>query len=152
MTETTTPRAARVNAIGLAQADYKGLPSTLCQGCGHNSIANQIVQVAYELNVRPHEMLKLSGIGCSSKSPAYFLGQSFGFNTLHGRMPSLATGALIANHGIFEGTQLAPPGFAKLLITPTHKDSPRAVFLRVDGRRPEHDPGRGERQRESMLA
>ncbi len=98
MTEMTSPRAARVNAIGLAQADYKGLPSTLCQGCGHNSIANQIVQVAYELNVQPHEMLKLSGIGCSSKSPAYFLGQSFGFNTLHGRMPSLATGALIANH------------------------------------------------------
>jgi len=98
MTEmTTTPRAGKVNAIGLAQADYKGLPTTLCQGCGHNSIANQIVQVAYELNVRPHEMLKLSGIGCSSKSPAYFLGQSFGFNTLHGRMPSLATGALIAN-------------------------------------------------------
>jgi len=98
MTEMTTSRPGRVNALGLAQADYKGLPSTLCQGCGHNSIANQIVQVAYELNVRPHEILKLSGIGCSSKSPAYFLGQSFGFNTLHGRMPSLATGALIANH------------------------------------------------------
>ena len=99
MTETTTPsRAGKVNAIGLAQADYKGLPSTLCQGCGHNSIANQIVQVAYELNVRPAEMLKLSGIGCSSKSPAYFLGQSFGFNGLHGRMPSLATGALLGNH------------------------------------------------------
>ncbi len=98
MTETTTPRAGRVNAIGLAQADYKGLPSTLCQGCGHNSIANQIVQVAYELNVRPAEILKLSGIGCSSKSPAYFMGQSFGFNTLHGRMPSLATGALLGNH------------------------------------------------------
>ncbi len=98
MTESTTPRAGRVNAIGLAQADYKGLPSTLCQGCGHNSIANQIVQVAYELNVRPAEMLKLSGIGCSSKSPAYFLGQSFGFNGLHGRMPSLATGALMGNH------------------------------------------------------
>ncbi len=98
MTEMKTPRAGRVNAIGLAQADYKGLPSTLCQGCGHNSIANQIVQVAYELSVKPHEILKLSGIGCSSKSPAYFLGQSFGFNSLHGRMPSLATGALISNH------------------------------------------------------
>ncbi len=98
MTEPMTSRAARVNALGLAQTDYKGLPSTLCQGCGHNSIANQIVQVAYEMNVRPAEMLKLSGIGCSSKSPAYFLGQSFGFNTLHGRMPSLATGALIGNH------------------------------------------------------
>ncbi len=98
MTETTTPRPGRVNAIGLAQADYKGLPSTLCQGCGHNSIANQIVQVAYELNVRPAEVLKLSGIGCSSKSPAYFLGGSFGFNSLHGRMPSLATGAMLGNH------------------------------------------------------
>jgi 2-oxoglutarate/2-oxoacid ferredoxin oxidoreductase subunit beta len=94
----TTSRPAKVNTLGLAQADYKGLPTTLCQGCGHNSIANQIVQIAYELNVPPHEVLKLSGIGCSSKSPAYFLGQSFGFNTLHGRMPSLATGALIANH------------------------------------------------------
>ena len=98
MTEITTPRPGKVNAIGLAQADYKGLPSTLCQGCGHNSIANQIVQVAYELDVRPAEILKLSGIGCSSKSPAYFLGQSFGFNSLHGRMPSLATGALMGNH------------------------------------------------------
>ncbi|HOU40464.1 MAG TPA: 2-oxoacid:ferredoxin oxidoreductase subunit beta [Promineifilum sp.] len=100
MTDTTTSRPGRVNALGLAQVDYKGLPSTLCQGCGHNSIANQIVQVAYEMNVRPAEMLKLSGIGCSSKSPAYFLGQSFGFNTLHGRMPSLATGALMANHAM----------------------------------------------------
>ena len=98
MTEPTTSRAARVNALGLAQADYKGLPSTLCQGCGHNSIANQIVQVAYEMNVRPAEMLKLSGIGCSSKSPAYFLGMSHGFNGLHGRMPSIGTGALMANH------------------------------------------------------
>lgn len=98
MTNITPSRAEKVNAIGLAHADYKGLPTTLCQGCGHNSISNQIVQVAYELNVRPHTVLKLSGIGCSSKSPAYFLGQSFGFNSLHGRMPSLATGALVTNH------------------------------------------------------
>lgn len=89
--------AERVNAIGLEQVDYKGQPTTLCQGCGHNSISSQIIQVAYELNVRPSEILKLSGIGCSSKSPAYFLGQSFGFNSLHGRMPSLATGALMGN-------------------------------------------------------
>jgi 2-oxoglutarate ferredoxin oxidoreductase subunit beta len=94
----TPTRQPKVNAIGLAHADYKGLPSTLCQGCGHNSIANQIVQVAYDLSIRPEQMLKLSGIGCSSKSPAYFLGQSFGFNGLHGRMPALATGALMANH------------------------------------------------------
>ncbi len=88
----------QVNAIGLSQADYRGRPSTLCKGCGHNSIANQIISVAYELSIRPHEILKMSGIGCSSKSPAYFLGQSFGFNALHGRMPSVATGAIMANH------------------------------------------------------
>jgi len=100
MTDTTTPRAGKVNAIGLAHADYKGLPTTLCQGCGHNSISNQIVQVAFELNVRPQDVIKFSGIGCSSKSPAYFLGESFGFNSLHGRMPSLATGALTANNSM----------------------------------------------------
>ncbi len=88
----------RANAAGLAKADYLGTSSTLCKGCGHNSIANQIVQVAFELSLRPHEVLKLSGIGCSSKSPAYFLGMSHGFNALHGRMPSVGTGALLANH------------------------------------------------------
>lgn len=86
------------NAIGLTKVDYGGSPSTLCKGCGHNSIANQIQQVAYELSLKPHEVLKLSGIGCSSKSPAYFLGMSHGFNALHGRMPAVATGALLANH------------------------------------------------------
>jgi 2-oxoglutarate/2-oxoacid ferredoxin oxidoreductase subunit beta len=88
----------KVNEIGLEFTSYKGSPTTLCQGCGHNSIANQIVQVAYEMNVRPHELVKLSGIGCSSKSPAYFLGMSHGFNALHGRMPAVGTGALMANH------------------------------------------------------
>ena len=88
----------RANAAGLAKSDYLGSTSTLCMGCGHNSIANQIVQVAFELSLRPHEVLKLSGIGCSSKSPAYFLGMSHGFNALHGRMPSVGTGALLANH------------------------------------------------------
>jgi 2-oxoglutarate ferredoxin oxidoreductase subunit beta len=96
--ETTRTRQPNVNLIGLTHADYKGGPSTLCQGCGHNSIANQIVQVAYELALKPNEILKMSGIGCSSKSPAYFLGMSHGFNALHGRMPSVATGALVANH------------------------------------------------------
>ncbi|KAA3656093.1 MAG: 2-oxoacid:ferredoxin oxidoreductase subunit beta [Chloroflexi bacterium] len=91
-------RGPAINLVGLTKTDYKGRPSTLCKGCGHNSIANQIVQVAYELNLRPHEVIKLSGIGCSSKSPAYFLGQSHGFNSLHGRMPSIGTGALLANH------------------------------------------------------
>lgn len=95
---TTRSRKPRVNLIGLTKTDYSGRPSTLCQGCGHNSISSQIIQVAFELSLRPHEIIKLSGIGCSSKSPAYFLGQSFGFNALHGRMPSVGTGALAANH------------------------------------------------------
>ena len=95
---TRTRGRDRTNEIGLEFSDYKGRPTSLCQGCGHNSISNQIIQVAYELNVRPHEIIKLSGIGCSSKSPAYFLGMSFGFNALHGRMPSIATGAMMVNH------------------------------------------------------
>lgn len=91
-------RPGRENEIGLTKADYKGQPTSLCQGCGHNSISSQIVTIAYELSIRPHEIIRLSGIGCSSKSPAYFLGRSHGFNSLHGRMPSVATGALMANH------------------------------------------------------
>jgi 2-oxoglutarate/2-oxoacid ferredoxin oxidoreductase subunit beta len=88
----------RTNEAGLTFTDYRGLASTLCKGCGHDSISSQIIAVAYELNIKPHEIVKLSGIGCSSKSPAYFLGRSHGFNSLHGRMPSLGTGALMANH------------------------------------------------------
>ncbi len=91
------PRTIASNAAGLSKADYGGSPSTLCRGCGHNSIASQIIQVAFELSLRPSDVLKLSGIGCSSKSPAYFLGMSHGFNALHGRMPAVATGALAAN-------------------------------------------------------
>ncbi len=87
----------RVNALGLTRKDYDGGPSTLCKGCGHNSIASQIVTVAYELALESHQVIKLSGIGCSSKSPAYFLGRSYGFNSLHGRMAAIATGATIAN-------------------------------------------------------
>ncbi|MCB8966305.1 MAG: 2-oxoacid:ferredoxin oxidoreductase subunit beta [Ardenticatenaceae bacterium] len=96
----STKQQERSNLIGLTKVDYNGGPSTLCQGCGHNSIANQIIQVAYELSIRPQELIKLSGIGCSSKSPAYFLGQSFGFNSLHGRMPSIGTGAFVANRNL----------------------------------------------------
>lgn len=88
---------SRVNEIGLSRNDYKGRPSTLCLGCGHNSISNQIIAVAYELSMDPHRIIKLSGIGCSSKSPAYFLNRSHGFNALHGRMPSIATGATTVN-------------------------------------------------------
>ncbi len=88
---------ARTNAIGLTKADYSGRKSTLCPGCGHNSISNQIITATYELGIDPHTVVKMSGIGCSSKSPAYFLSRSHGFNGLHGRMPSAATGAVLAN-------------------------------------------------------
>jgi 2-oxoglutarate/2-oxoacid ferredoxin oxidoreductase subunit beta len=89
---------AKTNLIGLDKNDYKGAPSTLCAGCGHNSISNQIIATAFELNKKPEELIKFSGIGCSSKSPTYFLNRSFGFNSLHGRMPSVATGALFGDH------------------------------------------------------
>jgi 2-oxoglutarate/2-oxoacid ferredoxin oxidoreductase subunit beta len=89
---------ANVNLAGLAKSDYRGNPSTLCQGCGHNSISNQIISAMYEMNVVPEHVVKFSGIGCSSKSPTYFLNRSFGFNSLHGRMPSIATGALFGDH------------------------------------------------------
>lgn len=88
----------QVNLAGLSRNDYRGAPSTLCQGCGHNSIASQIIAACYEMNLVPENVVKFSGIGCSSKSPTYFLGRSFGFNSLHGRMPSIATGALFADH------------------------------------------------------
>jgi 2-oxoglutarate ferredoxin oxidoreductase subunit beta len=87
----------QVNLVGLTKNDYRGNPSSLCQGCGHNSISSQIISACYELNIVPENMIKFSGIGCSSKSPFYFLNRSFGFNGLHGRMPSLATGAMFGN-------------------------------------------------------
>lgn len=102
MTETLPMAGAnvQVNLAGLAKNDYRGNPSTLCQGCGHNSISNQIISALYEMNVVPEDVVKFSGIGCSSKSPTYFLNRSFGFNGLHGRMPSVATGALFGDHHI----------------------------------------------------
>ncbi|HNR46093.1 MAG TPA: 2-oxoacid:ferredoxin oxidoreductase subunit beta [Anaerolineaceae bacterium] len=98
-----TQAAQQLNQAGLSRADYKGAPSTLCQGCGHNGIASQITSALYELNVVPETVVKFSGIGCSSKSPTYFLSRSFAFNGVHGRMPSLALGALFGDarlHGI----------------------------------------------------
>jgi 2-oxoglutarate/2-oxoacid ferredoxin oxidoreductase subunit beta len=91
------PSGSNVNLIGLERADYKGKPSTLCKGCGHDSISARIISVAYDLSLKPSQVIKLSGIGCSSKTPAYWMNQSHGFNGLHGRMPSLATGATLAN-------------------------------------------------------
>ncbi len=87
----------KLNRIGLEPADYKGGKTTLCAGCGHNAISERIIDACFELGVHPQRVVKLSGIGCSSKSPAYFLNRAFGFNSVHGRMPSVATGALVAN-------------------------------------------------------
>lgn len=92
--------SGQVNKAGLGRAEYRGLPSTLCAGCGHNSISNQIISAMYEMSVVPEKVMKFSGIGCSSKSPTYFLGRSFSFNGLHGRMPSLALGALFADTSV----------------------------------------------------
>ncbi len=85
------------NKAGHIKRDYEGVISTLCAGCGHDSISAAIVQACYEMNIEPHRLAKLSGIGCSSKTPAYFLSNSHGFNSVHGRMPSVATGANLAN-------------------------------------------------------
>jgi 2-oxoglutarate/2-oxoacid ferredoxin oxidoreductase subunit beta len=85
------------NALGFTRRDYEGSISTLCAGCGHDSISSAIIQACFELNIEPHRVAKLSGIGCSSKTPDYLLGQSHGFNSVHGRMPSVLTGANLAN-------------------------------------------------------
>jgi 2-oxoglutarate/2-oxoacid ferredoxin oxidoreductase subunit beta len=98
MTVSASPAPGKkVNRIGLEMAAYRGGKSTLCAGCGHNAISERIVEAFYEMGVDSRRVIKLSGIGCSSKSPAYFLGQAHGFNSVHGRMPSVATGAMLAN-------------------------------------------------------
>lgn len=99
MASTAVPPAPpkKVNRIGLEISDYRGSKTTLCAGCGHNAISERIIEAFYEMGVEPHRVAKLSGIGCSSKSPAYFIGSAFGFNAVHGRMPSIATGAVLAN-------------------------------------------------------
>src|SRR6186713_1017341 len=88
------------NAIGLTRRDYEGTVSTLCAGCGHDSISAAIIQACWELAIQPHRVAKLSGIGCSSKTPTYFLDKSHGFNSVHGRMPSVLTGANLANRDL----------------------------------------------------
>ncbi|MFZ9858525.1 MAG: 2-oxoacid:ferredoxin oxidoreductase subunit beta [Roseiflexaceae bacterium] len=95
---TTTNRPT--NRIGLTTQDYQGGTSTLCAGCGHNSVTSQIIAACYDLSLDPRQVVKMSGIGCSSKTPAYFLNRSFGFNTLHGRMPSVSTGVALANRTV----------------------------------------------------
>src|SRR6476661_1888510 len=94
----TTPTAApKTNHAGLTVLDYRGGKSTLCAGCGHNAISERIIDAAYEMGIQPEQLVKLSGIGCSSKSPAYFVNRAHGFNAVHGRMPSVGTGAMLAN-------------------------------------------------------
>ena len=92
--------ALEVNALGFTHRDYEGSMSTLCAGCGHDSISAAIVRACFELALPPHRIAKLSGIGCSSKTPTYMLGQSHGFNSVHGRMPSVLTGANLANRDL----------------------------------------------------
>ena len=97
---TATVPPKKTNRLGLEVINYKGGKTTLCAGCGHNAISERIVESFYDMGVSPFNVAKFSGIGCSSKSPAYFLGLSHGFNGVHGRMPAIATGALLANHTV----------------------------------------------------
>ena len=98
-TPTGTPKP-KVNRIGLQVVDYRGGKTTLCAGCGHNAISERIIDAMYEMGVKPESVAKFSGIGCSSKSPAYFMNRSHSFNSVHGRMPSVATGAMLANKNL----------------------------------------------------
>lgn len=99
-TATPPPKKIKLNRIGLELPVYRGGKTTLCAGCGHNAISERIIDACFAMGVDPTQVVKLSGIGCSSKSPAYFLGSSHGFNTVHGRMPSIGTGALLANKNL----------------------------------------------------
>src|SRR5512143_4206601 len=92
-----TAATARQNRIGLTVIEYRGGKTTLCAGCGHNAISERILEAMFQLGVPPERVAKFSGIGCSSKTPAYFMSRSHAFNALHGRMPAVATGALLAN-------------------------------------------------------
>lgn len=100
MSTAVPSKPAKLNIIGLEVNSYKGGRTTLCAGCGHNAISQRIVEAFYEMGVPPWQVAKFSGIGCSSKSPAYFLNQSHGFNGVHGRSPAISTGALLANHNL----------------------------------------------------
>jgi 2-oxoglutarate/2-oxoacid ferredoxin oxidoreductase subunit beta len=98
-TATATPTPGpKVNRIGLPVLEYRGSKTTLCAGCGHNAISERIIDAMYEMGIQPERLMKLSGIGCSSKSPAYFMSRSHSFNSVHGRMPSVSTGAILGNH------------------------------------------------------
>jgi 2-oxoglutarate/2-oxoacid ferredoxin oxidoreductase subunit beta len=98
MATTPTTPAPKTNRIGLTVLDYRGSKTTLCAGCGHNAISERILDAMFEMGVKPERVIKPSGIGCSSKTPAYFMSRAHSFNAVHGRMPSVATGAILANH------------------------------------------------------
>ena len=103
MAATATPPvnpSPKTNRIGLPVLEYRGGKTTLCAGCGHNAISERIIDAMYEMGVQPERVMKLSGIGCSSKSPAYFMSRSHSFNSVHGRMPSVSTGAILGNHSM----------------------------------------------------
>jgi 2-oxoglutarate ferredoxin oxidoreductase subunit beta len=102
MATTATPPAPKpkINRLGLPILEYRGGKTNLCAGCGHNSISERIIDAFYEMGIQPERVMKLSGIGCSSKSPAFFMSRSHGFNSVHGRMPAVATGALLGNHAM----------------------------------------------------
>ena len=100
MATTPSTPAPKINRIGLSVLEYKGGRTTLCAGCGHNAISERIIDAMYEMGVKPERVARLSGIGCSPKSPAYFMSRSHSFNSVHGRMPSVATGAMLANRSL----------------------------------------------------
>ena len=100
MSTTPSTPAPKTNRINLSVLEYKGGKTTLCAGCGHNAISERIIDAMFEMGVKPENVAKLSGIGCSSKSPAYFMSRSHSFNSVHGRMPSVATGAMLANRNL----------------------------------------------------
>lgn len=97
---TKSASTAKTNRVGFTKKNYEGVPSTMCKGCGHDRISEAVVMASFQLGLEPHRVIKMSGIGCSSKTPAYFLGSAYGLNSTHGRMPSFATGAHLANHGL----------------------------------------------------
>src|SRR5262249_10096588 len=125
----------KVNRIGLEPQVYKGGKTTLCAGCGHNAISERIIDAFYEMGVEPRQVIKLSGIGCSSKSPAYFLGGAHGFNAVHGRMPSVGTGAMLANKkrlGTATGGGGDPGGMGWGLFPPLRRRTLPIIYIIED--------------------
>ena len=98
MASTPSSQPQKLNLLGLSTLDYKGGKTTLCAGCGHNAISERIIDAMFEMGVKPESLIKVSGIGCSSKTPAYFMSRAHSFNSVHGRMPAIATGAMLGNH------------------------------------------------------